>query len=550
MIASDASYYEDKGLLNELLQDEEDIVIESTKPPKTHVQVEAAVVAVSAHGVDDAVDADDDVDNADANTDASASSKRRRRKRKQPSEWVRSENQEKLLNSVLGNKDKLLQKLADESVKSRIKVANAVAAAASAADASVTRKAAWHDSDEEGLHVDDVIDYERKGAPVVRKQGKYKVYLEQKFQSTLGTPSWAALDRRANAGDSESDDDVLTRTVGHLAPTTDTTTAHIKANRLQFKRMKDLNRAGYDEGPGITGIAFHPTSSVALVTGGSSGIASIYSIDGHRNDKLHSIKFDKFAIRSCRLNRSGSEAIIGGAKKFCYTYDLLSGATQRSFLPRTVTQMSRFELSPCGRYIAVKGRFGEVHVLDAASKELVVSLKQEHVCSALVFTGDSQQLLVHSNDAEVTVFDMRRHRALHRFNDEGCVNGSSLALSPNGRLLAAGSAQGVVNVYDYETVLLSANPRPLKTVFNLTTGITAATFNHTSELLAFGSKEIEDALKLVHCQTGTVYNNFPGVQGGIGRPQTVAFSPQSGYMAIGNSSKEVTLYRLKHFSNY
>lgn len=548
MTATDTSYYEDNGLLNELLQEEEDVVSASTTQPKIHVKVEGTK---AADDDDTAADDDDDAsDNEVATNGTSASSKRRRRKRKLPSEWVRSENQEQLLSSVLGNKDKLLQKLADESVKSRVKVASAVAAAAAAADVSGQRQAAWHDSDEEGLHVDDVIDYERKGAPVVRKQGKYKVYLEQQFHNTLGTPAWAALDRRANAGDSDSDDDALSRTVGHLSATTAKSSAHIKANRLQFKRMKDLNRAGYEEGPGITGIQFHPTSSVALVTGGSSGVASIYSIDGHRNDKLHSITFDKFAIRSCRLNRSGSEAIIGGPKKFCYTYDLLSGATQRSFLPRAVTQMGRFELSPCGRYIAVKGRFGEVHVLDAASKELVVTMKQENVCSALVFTGDSQKLLVHSNDAEVTVFDMRRHRALHRFNDEGCVNGSSLALSPNGRLLAAGSAQGVVNVYDYETVLASANPRPLKTVFNLTTGISAATFNHSSELLAIGSKEIDDALKLVHCQTGTVYNNFPGVQGGIGKPQTVSFSPQSGYMAIGNSGKEVTLYRLKHFSNY
>lgn len=545
MTAPDASDYEEEDLLDQLLREESAAV--KTEPL---FATKAEELTDAAASNDDAAEADDNdaatpEDAAAAAEATPAESKRRRRKRPLPTDenWVRTEREEQLMNVVFGNKDKLLEKLAEESHKARKQPDGADGALGGAAK----RKAAWHDSDEETLEADDVIDYEHKGAPVVRKPGKYKAYLEHKFQTALGTPAWATLDRPVGA-DSDSDDE-LARTVGHLN-TTKSQSALIKPNTLEVKRMKDLNRAGYAEIGGITGIQFHPTSSVALVTAGRSGIASIYSIDGRRNDKLHSITFEKFAIRACRLNRAGTEALIGGSKKYCYTFDLMSGTTQRVFLPKAVTQMSRFELSPCGRYVAVKGRFGSVHVLNAASKELLVTLKQENVCSAFAFTGDSQQLLVHSKDAEVTVFDMRRHRALHRFMDDGCINGSSLTLSPNGRLLACGSAQGVVNVYDYDAVLKSTMPRPLKTVFNLTTAITATQFNHTSELLALGSKEIDDAVKMVHCHSGTVYKNFPGMQGGIGRPQTMAFSPQSGYLAVGNANKEVALYRLKHFSNY
>lgn len=529
MTAPDVSDYEEDDLLDQLLREETSATV------KTETLLETDDNNERAGDNDIAADAEPN----DAETAPTAASKRRRHKRTLPTDddWVRTEREQQLMGVVFNNKDQLLEKLAEESNKTASETASAR-----------KRQAAWHDSDEETLHVDDVIDYERKGAPVVRKQGKYKAYLEHKFQTALGTPAWASLDRPA-ADDSDSDDEIA-RTVGHLKKTTAAQSVLIKPNTLELKRMKDLNRSGYAEGPGITSIQFHPTSSVALVTGSRSGVASIYSIDGHRNDKLHSIQFDKFAIRSCRLNGSGTEALIGGSKKFCYTYDLLSGATQRCFLPKEVTQMACMELSPCGHYIAVKGRFGAVHILNAASKELLVTLKQENECSALAFTGDSQQLLVHSNDAEVTVFDMRRHRAQHRFIDDGCINGASLSLSPNGRLLACSSAQGVVNVYDYDAVLKSTSPRPLKTVYNLTTAITASVFNHTSELLAIGSKAIDDAVKMVHCHSGTVFKNFPGMQGGIGRPQTMAFSPQSGYLAIGNAAKEVALYRLKHFSNY
>lgn len=522
----DVSDVEEDGLLNSIIKEEaaNSAVNKTQKTVVDAVEVEEAASAST-----------DQEDDANAEYEPKKSS---RRKRKFPADkdWQRTEEEEKLMHSLFGNKEKLLQKFGEDN--SVLEQSEAIA---------VSRQPVWQDSDDEGLHADDVIDYERKGAPVVRKQGKYKVYLEQTFQHVLGTPAWAKIDRVVE--DEDSDDEKLLRTVGHLAKPSQHQSGHLLPTTLQFKRMKDLNRATYAEGPAITGLEFHPTSSVALVTG-KSGVATIYSIDGRKNEKLHGLQFDNFSIKSCRLTRSGTEAIFGGSKKFFYTYDLLSGETQRTFLPRSITKMSHFELSPNGRLISISGRFGEIHLLDSNSKELITTVKQEHVCSSMAFSADSTQLLAHSSDAEVTVFDLRMHRAMHRFNDEGCVNGSSIRVSPNGRLLATGSEQGVVNVYELDHICKSSSPKPIKTVFNLTTAITSTEFNHSSEILAIGSNHISDAIKLVHFPSGSVYANFPGQQGNVGKPNIVRFSPMSGYLAIGNLNKEVALYRLKHFSNY
>lgn len=434
--------------------------------------------------------------------------------------------------SVFGNKEKLLRNLAaaakgdEKEAKTSLRKKKA-------------RKPVWKDSDDEGEEL--ITNPETKATELKQKQ-TYKKQLQNKFERILGTPAWAALDRKQEV---DSDDELL-QTVGHLA---NPESKSLVRGLLSFKKMKDLNRATYAEGPSITGVEFHPHSTVSLVAG-SQGIATIYSIDGRKNEKLHSLELKNYPIRSCRLNKDGTEAIFGGSQKFFYTFDLMGGQTQRVFLPKTITKLGKFEVSPCGKHIAVIGRFGEVHVLDAITKELICTLKQEYAATSLTFSADSNQLLTHCVDAEVNIFDLREQKLMHRFIDEGCINGSCVAVSPNGHMLATGSEQGVVNVYNYSSVFKNNCPVPEKSILNLTTAISTATFNHTSELLAFASKDVNDAIKLAHFPSGTVYSNFPGIQGNVGKASVVRFSPQSGYLAIGNLAKEVALYRLKHYNDY
>lgn len=406
------------------------------------------------------------------------------------------------------------------------------------------RKAVWSDDDDEGPDVITRIDNYK--CEVTQKE-VHKKLLENKFQRIVGTPAWANLDRtKRGDGDSDDSDDEILRTVGHIAQTK---SDQLNSGQLEFKRLKDLNRETYAEGPSITGLAFHPTSMVGMVTG-TKGIATLYSIDGKKNDKLHSMAFENFPIRCARLSIDGNKAIFGGSQKYFYTYDLLSGHTQRIFLPKTMTKIHKFEVSPCGKYVGVVGRFGEIHLLHANTMELLCTLKQEHDATSIAFSIDSKYLFTHCVDSEVNVFAIGEQRFIHRFIDDGCINGSTISISPNGQFVAASSQQGVCNVYNYQDVLQEKCPKPLKTILNLTTAISSTTFNHTSELLAIASKEVENAIRIVHFPSGTVYHNFPGMNPNIGKPNAVQFSPQSGYLAIGSSDKQVPLYRLKHFNNF
>lgn len=395
----------------------------------------------------------------------------------------------------------------------------------------VKNNAVWHDSDDEDFE-SETLDGNKQ--------------LKRKFERITGVnPSWAQLDKKPTEDDS-SDDEGITKAVGHLAK--HTTSKSLPQTELNFKRLTDINNTTKNEGR-IMSIEFHPTSTVGIVAG-LKGVVSLFAIDGRENKKIHTIKYEKYPIHSCKLNLKGDELLVGGRDPFFHTYNLLSGYKQRTRLPVGVKHMQVFELSPCGKYIAIAGDFGEVHLLTTLSKELLFTFKQENHCTSLNFSADSGKLFSHSDDNEVTVFNLRTNRVEHRFVDDGCVNGTLLAISPNGKLVATGSRQGFVNIYNYEDVLAKKFPQPVKAISNLKTEITDMRFNPTNEMLAICSADTDNSVKLVHFPSGTVFSNFPSQHDSIGKATTVGFSPAGGFLGIGSLAAAAPLYRLRHFSNY
>lgn len=98
---------------------------------------------------------------------------------------------------------------------------------------------------------------------------------------------------------------------------------------------------------------------------------------------------------------------------------------------------------------------------------------------------------------EVYVWDVGSRKCLHRFTDDGCIQGSSVAVSPSGQLVACGSRSGVVNVYETSVAMATAHPQPRKALMHLVTCASSVQFNATSQMLAMASDEKEGALKLV-----------------------------------------------------
>ena len=155
-----------------------------------------------------------------------------------------------------------------------------------------------------------------------------------------------------------------------------------------------------------------------------------------------------------------------------------------------------------------------------------------------------------SDGGEVYIWDIKAQECIHRFVDDGCIKGTAIAVSKSGRYLASGSDSGVVNIYDRTKIMHQSIPKPEKVVLNLATPITGLRFNPTSELLALCSEMKENAVKMVHLPSMSIYQNFPSLNFNLKRPNCMDFSLNGGFFSLGNNKGAANLFRLKSFSSY
>lgn len=399
---------------------------------------------------------------------------------------------------------------------------------------------AWNDADDDNISIQKALKKQNRNLKYEKnKSEKYSVALKNKFLTYHKTPEWASLEK------TEDEDDELLRTTGHLAGAS----SHLSANVLNYKNVSDLNAETCNEGPLITAIDFHPTSTVALV-GGVSGTISLFAVDGKNNSKLHSMTMENFSVEDAKFLNDGMEILIGSKHNYVYSFDMLSAKALRVTLPNGVTKCRKFEISPCGKIIAVIGKQGHVHLLSSKSKEIIAHLKQNFDATDLTFHPTKPLLFCHSVNGEVNIWDLTTQRTKHKWVDDGCLSGTTISISPSAQYVSTGSEQGIVNLYDTETTLSQQYPKVIKTIMNLTTSVKNLKFNNTSEILAFASSDINNCIKLMHLQSKKVFSNFPKIGSKLGRLNLLSFSPNSGYFAMGNRNSRVLLYRLKHFKNY
>ncbi|XP_037506758.2 U3 small nucleolar RNA-associated protein 18 homolog [Rhipicephalus sanguineus] len=408
----------------------------------------------------------------------------------------------------------------------------------------VGKKPAWQDEDDNDIPDEDKE--VRTEGPSVRKMARKadSDHLRKKYTKIMGVPKWAEQTDAEKPSDDEEDDEILrkaTRFVGDSKNLPSSTLQIHKCTPLAFESR---------ENSVLKSVEFHPNSQVALVAG-LSGTATICQVDGKTNAKIQAVHFDRFPIYCAHFSHDGREIWAGSSQKdhmFCY--DMMAGKTTQIRFPKglNITNTKQFYVSPDGQYFVVTGRFGEIHVVSAKSKECLYTLKMNKQVKSVAFTPNGSSMYT-IGGSDICIWDMDSRRCQHRFTDHGCIDGLSLAASPNGQFLASGSDSGVVNVYETSKLLETRYPAPLKEIMNLTTEVTHLKFNCTSELLAMSSSFKPNAVKMVHFPSLTAFSNFPGKHD-FRYSNCIDISPNSGYFLCGNNLGTAHLFRLKHYSNF
>lgn len=385
----------------------------------------------------------------------------------------------------------------------------------------------------------------------ITAESKFKSFQKDKFTSLYKRPKWADGAVSKNESDSDEDGDSLSNFAGKLIAKKNT----LSRGTLMFNKCTALN-ADFSRSHGYCSMQFHPKYEIGIVSDRKS--VDFFKLEDRgkqsENRLIKSYDFNGRHIEMIRVTSDGRELIIGMTYPDSNTYsiDMTTGQTSSFSLTRGSERigMRGMCLSPDGLLIACCCENGRIFVMDAKVKEFIRSMKMNDDVKCICFSADSRHLFSHGMGGQVYIWDVKQERLVNKFYDEGAVTGTALSASPNGQFLAAGSESGVVNVYDVKTCEREDVPKPLKSLMNLTTEISSISFNHSSELFSFCSRLKQNAVRLAHVPSRSVYSNFPYQEEHYGRVAEMNFSPSSGFAGMATNQRSVNLFRVCHFARY
>lgn len=313
----------------------------------------------------------------------------------------------------------------------------------------------------------------------------------------------------------------------------------------------------------ITSLSFHPHLPLLLSSGPSSTLylhhltPSPSAPTTTPNPLLTSLHIRNTPLTTTAFHPTG-RIFLSARRRYFHIWHLPTGRVEK--IARVYghqheqRSMERFALSPDGNHMALLGSArkagGVINLLSASTLQWVAQVRIESRGGIADFAWwrDSRGLCVAGKSGEVTEWSLVSQSVVARWQDEGAVGTTVLALggqheranSPIGtdRWVVVGSSSGIVNIYDRRAwlaqhapasaagqqppIVVPAQPKPTKTLDHLTTPTSHLAFSPDGQLLVMASKWKRDALRLVHMPSCTVFRNWPTSATPLGRITGVA----------------------------
>jgi len=399
-------------------------------------------------------------------------------------------------------------------------------------------QAAWVDEDDANVKVnlartDRLRKLRKVDGDEVVSGADYAERLKAQFERMNGEQTWAVAEPSRD-DDAQDDVDVL---LARSAPPVASTTSHSADGRLAVARVKDANRHAPCKAV-VQAVDWHASGQL-LLTASMDKSLHLFRIDGEDNAKVQTVFFQTLPIISAGF-AANNDIVLTGRRPYYYSFNADTGHVERfpGILGRKDKSLETMVVSPRGDLAAFGLNDGIVSFVSLATKREVFACRIDKSVRALAFCNGGDALLASGDDGDVYKFDVRMasRRPLWRRADVGSLGTRSLAAGP--AHYAVGSTSGVVNVYDDATGNTAA------TYMNLTTAVDCLDFSADGRLLAMASARNKDALKLARAPHGRVVSNWPTQRTPLSYVSVAKFSPNAGYLAVGNDKGRVLLYRL------
>jgi U3 small nucleolar RNA-associated protein 18 len=271
-------------------------------------------------------------------------------------------------------------------------------------------------------------------------------------------------------------------------------------------------------------------------------------------EKLQTANFGKQVIDAFWFNEAREVLVVGDSLSSFSIFDINNEVWRKiDWIPgeSKTTAIVKMLAEGNSKYIVAFMHNGKQIFLSPQTKQPLFTLKipnlKAHKASAC-FSPDSNYLYV-SADGQISQLDLKMRKCVHTYTDEGCLQGTSLTISPNGFYQASGSEIGVVNVYEQSQFVSGreTNPKPIGSLMNLTTSINQIKFHPSSQIVAISSSAQEERVRLAHVPTFRCYKGFPLSTHPIGTVTSMEFSPlpNKSELLIGTADGDVKHYKFR-----
>jgi len=416
---------------------------------------------------------------------------------------------------------------------------------------------AWYDSDDETVTIS--LTSTSRLRKLRKTEGedivKGKIYtrrLRQQFERIYPLPDWASPAqphprRKRDLQDSADEDDVtptdpLSVLFQSSSQLTRRSTTVLPDDILAIAAVAPIPPVAGN--PASQTVHFHPSRPLLLV-GSQDHTLRIHRIDGKSNPLATSLRLPRLRIQSASFHPTRDFVYTTGLHRHgFYIWDLRNDSVRKIAKTFNEESMSSGEwrnlkISADGSVVAVMGAPGWLCLLNAENGVYMGGCKVDGTIADYAFTRDGSGAIIVSVGGDIWEFDTASVLVTNRWRDEGGVSLTRVALSPGDRFLAIGSVSGIVTIYDLPSRVQS----PVKTLYNLTTPITALEFSPDGQILMIASSGKRDQLRAVHVPSFKVFPNWPTSKTPLGVVECISLG-QNGYLAVGRR-KGVALWKVR-----
>lgn len=431
------------------------------------------------------------------------------------------------------------------------------------------KEAAWKDEDDETLQVDlqssNRLQKLKRANQERKLSGRdYEKRLRDQFVKLHGNAKWA--EEKTNIAESESeseDDEGLAQAVIPTSAKTVTGEAGgmLKPHELDIRRLKDVHVAPDQKNSesAINALQFHPNSELMLTAGFDKRL-NLFSVDGDENARVSSHYFKKWPIEHASFSPDGEQILMTGRDYNMWGLEVRTG-TPFEIRPRTCQNHRHLYGLALGsnpsesslrssKLFSVMGTAGTVMICDLATKHPVRTLRMSTPGHTQVFSTARDTLFTADQECNLYEWDLGTGRCMQRFREPWATKITHLAMNNITTFaptpyLSVGTGSGNIDIFDVGGPKFPKEPT--KSIGNLTTHVDWLRYHPTGEILVGASRDKQNAMRLVHMGTKTVFENWPSAKTPLHRVSAVDFAKRDGLMAIGNEKGQVLIYQLHDF---